>query len=74
MMTINERLRVHAAVLNTIERRRQETGDLELGAAIENRILSAELEELEKDLLANPVAPEGVPVLVSRKRPRSSQA
>ena len=66
-MTTSERLRLHAAVLETIDRRRREGGDANLGAAIEDRILTEELGELEADLLSNQIPLEAVPVLAPRK-------
>jgi hypothetical protein len=66
MMSTTERLRLRAAVLETIDRRRRETGDANLGSAIEDCILSYELRELEAEILSNREAPEGVPVLVPR--------
>jgi hypothetical protein len=66
MMGTSERLRVRAAVLETIDRRRRETGDVNLGSAIEHCILSHELRELEADILSTQEAPDPVPALVPR--------
>jgi len=66
MKSTTERLRIHAAILETIDRRRLETGDPSIGSAIEDRILSDELQELEADILSNQEPLEAVPVLVPR--------
>jgi hypothetical protein len=50
MMSIAERLKLHASLIETIDRRRRESGDSNLGSSIEERIISQELRELEGDL------------------------
>ena len=75
MMSTTERLRFHAALLETIDRRRCEAGDANLGSAIEDCIVNYELRELEADILSNRDALEAIPVLVPRKpRPRPGES
>jgi hypothetical protein len=51
MMSIAERLKVHNSLMETIDRRRRESGDPNLGSSIEERIIGQELRELEEDIL-----------------------
>jgi hypothetical protein len=60
-----ERMKLCEAVLALIEQRRRETGDPELGAAIERAVLDAQIQELEAEILENPGAFE--PWLVRRR-------
>ena len=62
-----DRLKLAEAVLALIERKRAETGDESLGAAIESVILDSQFQELEAEILENPGAIE--PWLVRRRRP-----
>jgi hypothetical protein len=54
MTRIDERLRAGATVLAVLDRRRIETGDPNLGSAIEDSVLDSCLIDLEWDLFANP--------------------
>ncbi len=54
------------AILALIERKRQETGDETLGAAIERVVLDSQFQELEGEILENPGAIE--PWLLRRRR------
>lgn len=53
-------------ILTLIERKRAETGDDSLGAAIERVVLDTQFRELEQDILENPGAIE--PWLIRRRR------
>jgi hypothetical protein len=68
MSNASDRLALGEAVLALIEKRRAETGDESLGAAIERVILDTQVRDLEKDILEDPGAIE--PWLV-RRRPES---
>jgi hypothetical protein len=65
-MTVAERLKIHASVLDLIDRRRSETGDAYLGSGIEAHILAIELGELETEILESPGALEKILVRVRR--------
>ncbi len=54
------------AILSLIERKRADTGDESLGAAIERVVLDTQFRELEQDILENPGAIE--PWLIRRRR------
>ncbi|HOK47313.1 MAG TPA: hypothetical protein PLA43_08890 [Bryobacteraceae bacterium] len=53
------------AILDLIERKRAETGDDSLGAAIERVVLQSQFQELEREILDNPGAIE--PWLIRRR-------
>lgn len=53
-ITTRERLEVGFQIIQTILRKRRETGSPSLGWAIERAIVHRELNELEQDLLLNP--------------------
>lgn len=57
---IKQRLQVHAAILNEIDSKREETGNNGLFAAVEARIIRAELDDLQR------LATLPVPILVAR--------
>lgn len=61
-------LELRVAVLALIDRRRMETGDLELGSNIERMILDEDMRSLDRDILANPGALETQLVPLRRKR------
>ena len=54
------------AVLSLIERKRAETGEATLGAAIERLVIDSQFREVEREVLDNPGAIE--PWLVRRRR------
>ena len=54
------------AVLSLIERKRTESGDATLGAAIERVVIDSQFREVEREVLDNPGAIE--PWLVKRRR------
>jgi len=54
------------AVLSLIERKRTESGDATLGAAIERVVIDSQFREVESEVLDNPGAIE--PWLVKRRR------
>jgi hypothetical protein len=60
------RLELYGAVLSLIERKRAETGDESLGAALERVVLDSQFRELETDILEDPGAFE--PWLIRRRR------
>jgi hypothetical protein len=66
MSNAADRLALGEAILALIEKKRAETGDESLGAAIERAILDAQVRDLEKDILEDPGAIE--PWLVRRRR------
>ena len=61
-----DRIDLHAFVLNQIDRKRQETGDPNVGSGIEHAILNEALRDLEEDLIADPGALE---TMLVRLRP-----
>jgi hypothetical protein len=54
------------AILALIEKKRIQTGDVSLGADIEQLILASQVEEIEHEILDNPGAIE--PWLIRRRR------
>jgi len=54
------------AVLSLIERKRTESGDATLGAAIERLVIDSQFREVEREVLDNPGAIE--PWLIRRRR------
>jgi len=66
MSNASDRLALSEAILDLIEKKRSETGDETLGAAIERIILDAQVRDLEKDIFEDPGAIE--PWLVRRRR------
>ena len=67
-MGTKERLRICAGLLETIDQHRARTEDPGRGSAMERRIIDRELQELEKDILADPgaLASQVVPVRAKR--------
>lgn len=65
MSTAVDRMKLCEAVLALIEQKRAETGDENLGSAIERAVLDEQLRELEGEILENPGAFE--PWLVRRR-------
>ena len=61
-----EELKLYEAVLALIEQRRGETGDVSLGANIEELIIAGQFRDLEAEIMENPGAFE--PWLVRRRR------
>ncbi len=49
-----DRLKVSASVLATIDQRREQMQDPNLGAGVERYIIRRELRELEREILVNP--------------------
>lgn len=64
-----ERIKLSEEILALIERKRAETGDESLGAAIEHAILQTQITELEHDIFEDPGAIE--PMLVPLRRRRA---
>ena len=68
MSNAADRLSLAEAILELIRKKREETGDEFLGAAIERVILDSQVRDLEKDIFDDPGAIE--PWLI-RLRPES---
>ena len=66
MGTTKNRMELSEAILALIEKKRIQTGDVSLGADIEQLILASQVEEIEHEILDNPGAIE--PWLVRRRR------
>jgi len=60
------RMELSEAILALIEKKRIQTGDVTLGAEIEQVIIEGQFQELEHEILENPGAIE--PWLVRRRR------
>jgi hypothetical protein len=69
MSNTADRLELCEAILAVIERRRAETGDPALGAAIERVVIDSQFREIEDEILENPGAIE--PWLIRRRRRES---
>ena len=54
MTQIQERMRSELTVLETLDRRRQETGDPNLGRCVEQALIERCLRDLEWDLFVDP--------------------
>jgi hypothetical protein len=65
MSTMKDRLELSEAILALIEKKRIETRDESLGAAIERLVIESQFQELEYEILENPGAIE--PWLVRRR-------
>ncbi len=66
MSNTADRLELCEAILDLIERKRAETGDPFLGAAIEKVVVDSQFQELESEILDNPGPIE--PWLIRRRR------
>lgn len=66
MSTTKDRVELSEAILALIEKRRAQTGDETLGAAVERAIIESQFADLEHEILENPGAIE--PWLVRRRR------
>jgi hypothetical protein len=66
MSGTKDRLELNEAILDLIEKKRLETQDETLGAAIEQVIVEGQFRELEAEILDNPGAIE--PWLIRRRR------
>jgi hypothetical protein len=66
MSTIADRLALFEAILALIEKKRAETHDEMLGAAVERVILETQFQDIEGEILENPGAIE--PWLLPRRR------
>jgi hypothetical protein len=66
MSTTKDRIELSEAILALIEKKRAETHDDTLGAAIERGVIESQFQEVERDILENPGAIE--PWLVRRRR------
>ena len=66
MSTAKDRMELAEAILALIEKKRVETHDSSLGAAIESAIIESQFQDLEQEILENPGAFE--PWLVRRRR------
>jgi hypothetical protein len=69
MQSTKDRLEQSVRVLEQIDRRRQESADPAVGAAVERFLLELEFRDLEADILADPGALESQLVKI-RRRPR----
>jgi len=65
MSTVQDRMALCEAMVALIEKKRAETGDPFLGAAIERAVLDMQFGELEADILEDPGAFE--PWLIRRR-------
>lgn len=65
-MDIAERMKFSEQVLTLIDRKREESGDPNLGAAIERELLDKHIREIEADILEDPGALEK---FLIRRRP-----
>jgi hypothetical protein len=61
-----DRMKLCEEVLALIEKKRAETGDESLGAAIEHVVIDMQFQEIEAEILENPGAIE--PWLIRRRR------
>ena len=66
MSTTKDRIELSEAVLALIEKKRAQTQDPTLGAAIEDLIIQSQFQDLENEILENPGAIE--PWLIRRRR------
>lgn len=66
MSTTKDRIELSEAILALIEKKRAQTHDDTLGAAIERAIIESQFEDLEGEIMQNPGAIE--PWLVRRRR------
>jgi hypothetical protein len=66
MSTTKDRLELAEAVLALIEKKRAETHDETLGAAVERVIVESQFQDIEREILDNPGAIE--PWLIRRRR------
>jgi len=69
MSNTADRIKLSEAILALIERKRAESGDESLGAAIEHAILQSQIADLERDIFEDPGAIE--PMLVPLRRRRA---
>ena len=65
MSSMADRMELCEAILALVEKKRTETQDESLGAAIEHVIIEGEFRDLEREILDNPGAIE--PWLIRRK-------
>jgi len=66
MSTTKDRIELSEAILALIEKKRAQTCDETLGAAVERVIIESQFQDLEHEILENPGAIE--PWLVRRRR------
>jgi hypothetical protein len=66
MSNTADRLELCGAILELINRKREETGDELLGASIERVVIDSQFKELEDEIFRNPGAIE--PWLIRRRR------
>ncbi len=66
MSSMAERLALYEAILALIEKKRVETGDPTMGEPVEQFIIEAQFQDLEREILENPGAFE--PWLIRRRR------
>jgi hypothetical protein len=69
MSNTADRIQLSEAILDLIERKRQETGDESLGSNIERAVLESQIADLEREIFENPGAIE--PMLVPLRRRRA---
>lgn len=69
MSNTADRIQLSEAILDLIERKRQETGDESLGSNIERVILETQIADLEREIFDNPGAIE--PMLAPLRRRRA---
>ncbi len=66
MSTTADRLELFESIMALIERKREQTGDERLGAAIERVVIDSQMKELENEILEDPGAIE--PWLIRRRK------
>ena len=66
MSNTKDRIELSEAILALIEKKRIQTGDASLGAAVEQVIIESQFQDLENEILENPGAIE--PWLIRRRR------
>lgn len=66
MSNAKDRLELYEAIVALIERKRAETNDPNLAAAVERAVLDSQFRELEDEILDNPGAIE--PWLIRKRR------
>jgi hypothetical protein len=66
MSTTKDRIELSEAILALIEKKRAQTRDETLGAAIERMVIESQFQDLEQEILEDPGAIE--PWLIRRRR------
>jgi hypothetical protein len=66
MSTVTDRVRLYEAILDLIEKKRDETGDASLAESVESAIIESQIRDLEQEIFEKPGALE--PWLAPRRR------